>query len=159
MKVAVDAIRAANKPHHFLSLRKEGNSAIYATTGNDQCHVILRGGKKPNFDRANIAAAAAELTAVGLPPRIMVDFSHANSEKQHKKQLEVGADVCRQISGGEERIFGVMVESHLREGRQEVIPGKALTYGQSITDACLGWEDSADLIAALAEASRARRTR
>ena len=159
VKVAVDAIRAANQPHHFLSLRKEGNSAIYATTGNDQCHVILRGGKKPNFDRAGVAAAAAELIAVGLPPRIMVDFSHANSDKQHKKQLEAGADVCRQISGGEERIFGVMVESHLREGRQEVIPGKVLTYGQSITDACLGWEDSADLIAALAAASRTRRTR
>ena len=159
VKVAVDAIRSANQPHHFLSLRKEGNSAIYATTGNDQCHVILRGGKKPNFDRAGVAAAAAELTAVDLPPRIMVDFSHANSGKQHKKQLETGADVCRQISGGEERIFGVMVESHLREGRQEVIPGKALVYGQSITDACLGWEDSAELIAALAAASRARRTR
>lgn len=159
VKVAVDAIRAANQPHHFLSLRKEGNSAIYATTGNDQCHVILRGGKKPNFDQAGIAAAAAELAAVDLPPRIMVDFSHANSGKQHKKQLDAGADVCRQISAGEERIFGVMVESHLREGRQDVIPGKALVYGQSITDACLGWEDSADLIEALAAASRARQAR
>ena len=159
VKIAVDAIRAASNPHHFLSLRKEGNSAIYTTTGNDACHIILRGGKQPNFDRASIDKAAAELSAAGLSSRIMVDFSHANSEKKHENQLRVGADVCRQISDGEDRIFGVMIESHLEEGRQNVVPGQALTYGQSITDACLGWDDSEDLIGALAEASKARRSR
>ena len=157
VKIAVDAVRAASVPHHFLSMRKEGNSAIYSTTGNNACHVILRGGKQPNFDRASIGDAASELTAAGLPARVMVDFSHANSEKKHKNQLLVGTDVCRQIHDGEARIFGVMVESHLREGRQDVAPGKELIYGQSITDACLGWDDSEELIASLAAASRARR--
>ena len=158
VKVAVDAIRATSVPHHFLSMRKEGNSAIYATTGNKACHVILRGGKQPNFDRASIDATASELSAVNLPARIMVDFSHANSEKKHKNQLQVGADVCRQIHDGEDRIFGVMIESHLNEGRQDVIPGKELSYGQSITDACLGWEDTEEIIASLAAASRSRRS-
>ncbi len=159
VKIAVDAIRAASNPHHFLSLRKEGNSAIYTTTGNNACHVILRGGKQPNFDRASINAAATELSAARLPPCIMVDFSHANSEKKHKNQLQVGADVCRQISDGEDRIFGVMIESHLKGGRQDIAAGKELVYGQSITDACLDWDDSEKLIHALAEASRARRSR
>ena len=157
VKVAVDALRAASVPHHFLSMRKEGNSAIYTTRGNDACHIILRGGKQPNFDSASIADAADKLTAVGLPPRIMVDFSHANSQKKYKKQLQAGADVCRQIEGGEERIFGVMIESHLQAGRQDVLPGQQLVYGQSITDACLGWDDTVELIDALAAASRARR--
>ena len=159
VKVAVDAIRAASVPHHFLSMRKEGNSAIYTTTGNNACHIILRGGKQPNFDRAGIDSAAAELSGAGLQPRIMVDFSHANSEKKHKNQLQVGADVCRQISDGEDRIFGVMIESHLKEGRQDIVAGKELVYGQSITDACLDWDDSEKLIRALAEASRSRRSR
>ena len=156
VKIAVDAIRAASVPHHFLSLRKEGNSAIYTTRGNDACHVILRGGRQPNYDRASIDAAAAELAAAGLPARIMVDLSHANSRKQHKKQLLVGADVCRQLHDGENRIFGVMIESHLQEGRQDVVAGRMPSYGQSITDACLGWEDTETLIGELARASRAR---
>ena len=159
VKIAVDAIRAASNPHHFLSLRKEGNSAIYTTTGNNECHIILRGGEKPNFDGDSINAAADELVAARLPTRMMVDFSHANSGKEHKQQLTVGGDVCRQISGGENRIFGVMIESHLIEGRQNVVSGKNLTYGQSITDACLGWDDSVELIQSLAEASKARRER
>ena len=157
VKIAVDAIRAAGVPHNFLSMRKEGNSAIYITTGNNACHVILRGGKRPNFDRWSIDSSAAELTGAGLPARIMVDFSHANSQKQHKNQLQVGADVCSQIRDGDSRIFGVMIESHLQEGRQDAQPGQELVYGQSITDACLGWDDTEDLIAALAAASGARR--
>ena len=157
VKIAVDAIRAASVPHHFLSLRKEGNSAIYTTKGNDACHIILRGGKRPNFDRWSIDSAAAELTAAKLPARVMVDFSHANSSKQHRNQLQVGADICSQLRDGDDRIFGVMIESHLKEGRQDAVPGQELVYGQSITDACLGWDDSEELIGSLAEASRARR--
>ena len=157
VKIAVDALRAASVPHHFLSLRKEGNSAIYTTRGNDACHVILRGGKQPNFDRAGIDAAAAELTAAGLTARIMVDFSHANSRKQHKNQLSVSADVCGQLRAGEDRIFGVMIESHLQEGRQDMVAGQTPVYGRSITDACLGWDDTEDLFADLAAAARARR--
>ena len=159
VKIAVDAIRAASVPHNFLSMRKEGNSAIYITTGNKACHVILRGGKRPNFDRWSIDSTAAELTGAGLPARIMVDFSHANSQKQHKNQLQVGADICSQVQDGDDRIFGVMIESHLQEGRQDAKPGQQLVYGQSITDACLGWDDSEGLLAALAAASRARRAR
>ena len=157
VKIAVDAIRAASVPHHFLSLRKEGNSAIYTTRGNNACHIILRGGKRPNFDRWSIDSAAAELTAANLPARVMVDFSHANSSKQHRNQLQVGADICSQLRDGDDRIFGVMIESHLKEGRQDAVPGQELVYGQSITDACLGWDDSEDLIGELAAASRARR--
>ena len=159
VKIAVDAIRAASVTHHFLSMRKEGNSAIYTTTGNKACHVILRGGRQTNFDRDSIAAVAEELQAVGLPPRIMVDFSHANSRKQHKNQLQVGADVCRQIQEGEDRIFGVMIESHLQEGRQDITPDQPLTYGQSITDACLGWEDTETLVTDLARAVGQRQSR
>ena len=159
IKVAVDALRAASVPHHFLSMRKEGNSAIYTTRGNNACHVILRGGRQPNYDSSSIDAAAAELAAAGLPARIMVDFSHANSSRQHRNQLAVGADVCRQVQAGEDRIFGVMIESHLEEGRQDVVPGQELVYGRSITDACLGWDDSEHLIGELAAASRARRSR
>ena len=157
VKIAVDAIRAASVPHHFLSLRKEGNSAIYTTRGNNACHIILRGGKRPNFDRWSIDSAAAELTAAKLPARVMVDFSHANSRKQHKNQLQVGADICSQLRDGDDRIFGVMIESHLKEGRQDAAPGQELVYGQSITDACLGWDDSEQLIGELAAAARARR--
>ena len=155
-KVAVDAIGSASRPHHFLSLRKEGNSAIFSTAGNPYCHVILRGGKTPNYDAASIEQASAELEKAGLEPRIMVDFSHANSFKKHEKQMDVGRDVAGQLSSGENRIFGIMVESHLVEGRQDVVDGKAETYGQSITDACLGWEDTETLIGELAEASAKR---
>ena len=156
-KIAVDAIRAASVPHHFLSLRKEGNSAIYTTTGNPDCHVILRGGREPNYDADSIEKAAAELEAAGLPVRIMVDFSHANSAKQHQRQLQVGHDIAVQIGGGDTRLFGVMIESHLAAGRQDVVPGQPLTYGQSITDACLGWEETVPLLEELAGAVRRRR--
>jgi 3-deoxy-7-phosphoheptulonate synthase len=156
-QMAVDAIRAASMPHHFLSLRKEGSSAIFTTSGNQDCHIILRGGKQPNYDADSINKVAAELEATDLPARIMIDFSHANSGKKHEKQLDVGRDVAAQISQGDERIFGVMIESHLVEGNQKVIEGKELVYGQSITDACLGWDDSEVLIRELAEAVRQRR--
>ena len=159
VKIAVDAIRAASVPHNFLSMRKEGNSAIFTTAGNKACHVILRGGKRPNFDRWSIDSTAAELTGAGLPARIMVDFSHANSSKQHKNQLQVGADICSQVQDGDDRIFGIMIESHLQEGRQDAKPGQELVYGQSITDACLGWNDTGELIGLLAAASRGRRAR
>ena len=155
--IAVDAIRAASQPHHFLSMKKEGNSAIFTTKGNEDCHVILRGGRKPNYDPESIAATAAALQAAGLPQRIMVDFSHANSSKQHLKQVDVGNTIANQIKAGEQRIFGVMIESHLVAGRQDVIEGKELVYGQSITDACLGWEDTEMLLHELAAASARRR--
>ena len=158
IKIAIDAIRAASQPHHFLSMRKEGNSAIFTTRGNEDCHVILRGGRQPNFDSDSINQTAAALAAAGLPQRIMVDFSHANSHKQFSKQIDSGRDVISQVKNGEQRIFGVMIESHLIEGRQDVIAGRDLTYGQSITDACLGWEDTETLIRELAAASHKRRS-
>ncbi len=157
IKIAVDAIRAARAPHHFLSVTKAGHSAIVSTSGNEDCHAILRGGKAPNYDAASVDAASRELAAAGVPARLMVDFSHANSSKNPQKQVDVGHDVGRQIAGGEDRIFGVMVESHLKAGRQDLVPGKELVYGQSITDGCLGWEDSRALLEHLAEAVRKRR--
>ena len=157
IKIAVDAIRAAQAPHHFLSVTKAGHSAIVSTSGNEDCHAILRGGKAPNYDAASVDAAARELAATGVPARLMIDFSHANSSKNPQKQVDVGHDVGRQIAGGEDRIFGVMVESHLKAGRQDLLPGKELVYGQSITDGCLGWEDSRALLEHLAEAVRKRR--
>jgi len=156
-KVAVDAIGAAIKPHHFLSLRKEGNSGIFSTTGNPDCHIILRGGKTPNYDTASIDRVAAELESAGLSNHVMIDFSHANSNKKYKLQMKVGADVANQIAAGDKRIFGVMIESHLIAGRQDIVEGQELTYGQSVTDACLGWDDSAALIAKLAQAVQKRR--
>jgi 3-deoxy-7-phosphoheptulonate synthase len=157
-KVAVDAIGAAIKPHHFLSLRKEGNSGIFSTTGNPDCHIILRGGKAPNYDTASIDRVAAELESAGLSNNVMIDFSHANSSKKHELQMNVGADVANQIAAGDKRIFGVMIESHLIAGRQDIIEGQELTYGQSVTDACLGWDDSEELIGKLAQAVQKRRT-
>ena len=159
LKVAIDAIRAANRPHNFLSLTKAGHSAIFATTGNEDCHIILRGGKKPNYDAASVEEAARKLEAADLDPVVMIDFSHANSQKQHQKQIEVARDVAGQIAGGDRRIVGAMIESHLVAGRQDVKPGKALTYGQSITDACIGWDESEIILRELAEAVRARRCR
>lgn len=155
-QIAVDAVRAASQPHHFLSLTKKGNSAIFTTSGNSDCHIILRGGVKPNYDKQNIDRVTDELQAADLPARIMIDFSHANSSKQHHKQIEVGNDVCAQIAAGDKRIFGVMIESNLIEGRQNVISGNQLTYGQSITDSCLGWEDTERLIKELAAAANKR---
>src|SRR5689334_2365476 len=159
IKIAVDAIRAAQAPHHFLSVTKGGHSAIVSTTGNEDCHVILRGGRQPNYDAANVDAAAKGLAEAGVPVRLMVDFSHGNSSKNPQKQLDVGHDVARQLTAGEERIFGVMMESHLKGGRQDLIPGKPLQYGVSITDGCIGWEDSRALLDELAEAVRKRRVK
>ncbi len=159
IKIAIDAIRAAQAPHHFLSVTKGGHSAIVSTTGNEDCHVILRGGKAPNYDAASVDAAAKGLAAAGVPARLMVDFSHGNSSKDAQKQVDVGHDVARQITAGDDRIFGVMAESHLTAGRQDLVPGKQLVYGQSITDGCLGWEDSHGLLDALADAVRKRRVK
>jgi 3-deoxy-7-phosphoheptulonate synthase len=158
VKVAIDAIGAAMRPHHFLSLTKAGHSAIFSTTGNQDCHIILRGGKQPNYDAASVQSAADALQAAGLPPNIMVDFSHANSMKDYKRQVEVGREVGAQIAGGDRRIFGVMVESHINPGSQKLEPGKAPAYGVSITDACIGWEDTETLLGILAEAAADRRT-
>jgi 3-deoxy-7-phosphoheptulonate synthase len=159
VKIAVDAVLAALNPHHFLSVNKEGRAAIVTTVGNDDAHIVLRGGATPNYDAASIAAAAADLAKAGLPERLMVDASHANSGKRHENQPGVVADLCAQLAGGEGRIMGVMVESHLVAGRQDLVPGRALTYGQSITDACIDWETSVRVLDDLAEAVRERRVR
>ena len=159
IKIAVDAIRAAQAPHHFLSVTKAGHSAIVSTAGNEDCHIILRGGKQPNYHAASVDAAAKGLAEAGLAQRLMIDFSHSNSSKNSQKQMDVGQDVARQIADGEDRIFGVMVESHLKAGRQDLLPGKPLVYGQSITDGCIGWEDSRRLLDTLAEAVRKRRVK
>ncbi len=157
VKIAVDAIRAAASPHHFLSVTKAGHSAIVSTNGNEDCHVILRGGKAPNYDAASVDAACKELAAAGLAARVMIDCSHANSSKQYQRQVEVARAVGEQIAAGDDRIFGIMVESHLKPGRQDLLPGKPLEYGVSITDACLGWEDSMTVLDILADAVRRRR--
>ncbi len=159
VRIALDAIRAAQAPHHFLSVTKDGHSAIVSTTGNEDCHVILRGGKKPNYDAENVAAAAKSLAEAAIPARIMIDCSHGNSGKEPQKQLEVGNQVAAQIAAGDGRIFGMMIESHLKAGRQDLMPGKPLVYGLSITDACVGWEDSRNLVETLADAVRKRRIR
>jgi 3-deoxy-7-phosphoheptulonate synthase len=157
VKIAVDAILAAGQKHHFLSVHKTGQVAIVQTRGNDDCHIILRGGKTPNYDAASVAAACAELAKAKLPERLMIDCSHANAAKQYQRQVEVAKDIAAQIAGGERRIVGTMVESHLVEGRQELTPGKPLRYGQSITDGCLGWKDSLDVLQVLADGVKARR--
>jgi 3-deoxy-7-phosphoheptulonate synthase len=158
LQVAIDAIGAASRPHNFLSLTKEGYSAIFATTGNDDCHIILRGGNKgPNYDATHVKQAAAELTAAGVQPRLMVDCSHANSAKDHQRQINVAEDIAQQISAGDENIMGVMIESHLVAGRQNVEEDKELVYGQSITDACINWDDSVKVLKNLAEAVKQRR--
>ncbi len=157
IRIAVDAIKAAASPHHFLSVTKAGHSAIISTAGNEDCHVILRGGKTPNYEAPSVDAAAKELAAAGLAAKVMIDCSHANSRKNYKLQLEVAANVASQLSGGDERILGVMVESHVNEGRQEQTPGRALEYGISITDPCIGWEDTLQLLETLAAGVRARR--
>ncbi len=157
LRIAVDAIRAANSPHHFLSVTKSGHTAIVSTLGNEDCHVILRGGKAPNYDAESVEAACQEIARSGLAARLMIDFSHSNSRKQYQLQREVGDSVAAQLAAGEERIMGVMIESHLVEGRQDLLPEKELAYGQSITDACIGWEDSIRMLDQLAAAVRARR--
>ncbi len=157
VQVAIDAIASASRPHHFLSLTKEGRSAIFSTTGNEDCHLILRGGRRPNYDAESVNQAAEALEQAGLPARLMIDFSHGNSLKQYKRQLLVAEDVAGQIADGDDRIIGVMVESNLKEGRQDVKPGQPLEYGKSITDACIGWEDTEHVLQKLAEAVRQRR--
>lgn len=152
LKIAIDAIGAASHSHHFLSVTKAGHSAIVHTAGNPDCHVILRGGKEPNYSSVHVKAAAEQLSKAGVTPKLMVDFSHANSQKDFRRQMEVAKDVAQQIIDGEENIMGVMVESHLVEGRQD----KPECYGQSITDACIGWETTEELLALLAKANRTR---
>lgn len=157
IKIAVDAMKAAQSPHHFLSVTKAGHSAIVSTSGNEDCHVILRGGKSTNYDAASVDAACKELAASSVPARVMIDCSHANSRKQHQLQIEVANDVAAQMAAGDDRIIGLMVESHLKAGRQDLKPGCELEYGMSITDACIGWDDSVQVLDTLAEAVRNRR--
>ena len=163
IKIATDAIQAAAGGHHFLSVHKNGQVAIVQTNGNRDCHVILRGGKTPNYDAASVAAACKELKAAKLPATLMVDCSHANSSKQHEKQLDVARDIAAQLASGSHSVFGVMVESHLQAGAQKFTPGKddsfKLEYGKSITDACLGWDDSLQSLEILSAAITARRAR
>lgn len=157
LKIAVDAIGASMHPHHFLSLTKDARSAIFNTAGNEDCHVILRGGREPNYSARDVQATGDALRKAGLVDRIMIDFSHANSDKRYERQPLVCEDVSQQIAAGERRIMGVMVESHLKEGRQDVTPGEPLVYGQSITDACVGWETSKEMLYTLADAVEQRR--
>ena len=160
LKIAIDAIQAAARPHHFLSVHKSGQVAIVHTEGNRDCHLILRGGKAPNYDATSVAAAVRDLEAAGLRPAVMIDASHANSSKQHQRQMEVTGDIAAQIAGGSRAIFGVMVEGHIQPGAQKFTPGEddpgQLEYGKSITDACLGWDDTAVLIDDLAQAVQTR---
>jgi len=157
VRIAVDAIKAASAPHHFLSVTKGGHSAIVHTAGNEDCHIILRGGKTPNYDAASIEATCKELASAGLAQRVMIDCSHANSQKKHDRQVDVAADVGAQVAGGDDRIVGVMIESHLNPGRQELKPDAPLAYGVSITDACIGWDATVETLRSLADAVRKRR--
>jgi 3-deoxy-7-phosphoheptulonate synthase len=163
IKIATVAIQAAARPPHFLSVHTNGQVAIVETRGNPDCHVILRGGKAPNYDAESVAAACADLTAAKLDARLMVDCSHANSSKKHERQLDVAKDIAAQMKTGSRSIFGVMVESHLHDGAQKFSPGKddpaKLEYGKSITDACLGWDASIEVLEVLSEAVKARRQR
>ena len=157
VRVAIDAIKTASSPHHFLSVTKEGQSAIFSTTGNEDCHVILRGGKSPNYDAKNVNEACESLSAAGLAPILMIDCSHGNSGKNYLRQKDVAQNIATQLSDGDKRIVGVMLESHLVEGRQDHTPGCELEYGQSITDACLGWDDTVAMLETLAAAVKHRR--
>lgn len=157
VKIAIDAIGSATRPHHFLGSTKDGNSAIVATKGNQHCHVILRGGKTPNYDPASVASATEKLDAAALDPRVMIDFSHANSNKQHERQMIVGSDIAGRIAAGDRSVFGVMIESNIAAGRQNADNLDELTYGQSITDACIDWEDTTSLLRELATAVKTRR--
>jgi 3-deoxy-7-phosphoheptulonate synthase len=159
IKVAADAILAARAPHAFIGMTKMGMAAIFETRGNDDCHVILRGGKTPNYDAAHVAQCCAALRAAGLREQVMIDVSHGNSGKSHLRQIEVARDVAAQVAGGAARIIGVMMESNLEEGRQDLVPGATLKRGVSITDACLGFAQTAPLLEELAAAVRSRRAR
>jgi 3-deoxy-7-phosphoheptulonate synthase len=157
IKIAIDAIKAASQPHHFLSVTKRGRSAIVSTAGNDDCHLILRGGKQPNYDAEAVNGVCDALSRAGLPPRVMIDASHANSRKNHENQILVCDDIAGQVGRGEERIIGVMIESNLVAGRQDLVAGKPPVYGQSVTDACLGWSDSLRALERLAAGVTQRR--
>lgn len=157
IKVAIDAIGAANAPHHFLSVTKFGHSAIVSTKGDPDCHIILRGGREPNYSAPHVAQISEQLQKAKLPDNVMIDFSHANSSKQYQRQMVVAQDVADQVAAGNKAIFGVMVESHLVEGRQDLVDGQDLCYGQSITDACIGWDDTERLLAVLAQSVIERR--
>jgi 3-deoxy-7-phosphoheptulonate synthase len=157
VRIAIDAVKSASQPHHFLAVTKDGRSAIAATTGNDDCHIILRGGKTPNYDQVSVENAAAELVKANLRPAIMIDASHANSSKHPEKQPEVLAAIGTQLAAGDRRIIGVMVESNLVAGRQDLVPGKPLTYGQSITDGCIAWDTTVAALEQLADAVEERR--
>ena len=157
VRIAAEAVKSASHPHHFMAVTKGGRSAIAATSGNEDCHIILRGGRAPNYDADSVAAAAVELHRSGVRERLMIDTSHANSGKKPENQPSVVADIARQVSAGEQRIMGVMIESHLVAGRQDVVPGVTLTYGQSITDGCIDWETTVPALNLLADAVTARR--
>jgi 3-deoxy-7-phosphoheptulonate synthase len=157
VRVAIDAIKTASSPHRFLSVTKRGESAIIVTTGNDDCHVILRGGAAPNYEAHHVNDVCNQLSSAGLSPTLMIDCSHANSQKKYEQQITVADNIASQIKQGDQRITGVMIESHLKAGKQVHTPGCALEYGQSITDACLGWEDTELLLNKLAEAVKQRR--
>ena len=157
VKIAVDGVHAASKGHRFLSITKEGQTAIFETAGNEDCHIILRGGSQPNYDALSVQASAQMLESRGLPLNIMIDFSHANSSKQFKRQITVGQDVANQIAAGDYCIKGVMIESHLVEGRQDIQAGVTPVYGQSITDACIGWDDTDSLLRVLSDSVAKRR--
>lgn len=156
VQVAIDAINSASQPHHFLSVTKSGHSAIFKTAGNEDCHIILRGGKSPNYDMFSVEDAGEMLKKSGLPVRIMIDASHSNSRKIPARQVDVCNDIANQVAKGNDGIFGVMIESHLVEGRQNYVEGESLTYGQSITDPCINWDDTAAVLRTLADASATR---
>jgi 3-deoxy-7-phosphoheptulonate synthase len=157
LRIAVDAIKAASARHHFISITKSGHVGVFSTSGNEDTHVILRGGKTPNYDAASVNIACGELAATGLRQQVMIDFSHANSGKQYQRQIEVGQDVAAQVAGGDTRIIGAMIESHLNPGRQDLVAGQPLAYATSITDACIGWDDTEPLLRSLADAVKKRR--
>jgi 3-deoxy-7-phosphoheptulonate synthase len=157
VRIAVDAVQAASQPHHFLAVTKDGRTAIATTAGNEDCHVILRGGSAPNYDASSVEAACGVIAGSGVAPRLMIDASHANSSKLPENQPRVIDAIASQVAAGESRIVGVMVESHLTGGRQDLQPGRPLVYGQSITDGCIDWDSSVAVLDRLAEAVRQRR--
>jgi 3-deoxy-7-phosphoheptulonate synthase len=159
VRIALDAVKSASQPHHFLAVTKNGKSGIASTSGNEDCHIILRGGKAPNYDAASVEAACAEATRSGQRPMVMIDASHANSSKKPENQPLVCADIAAQVAGGDHRIIGVMVESNLVAGRQDLAPGKELVYGQSITDGCIGWDETIGVLETLAASVAERRAR
>lgn len=159
VKVACDAILAAQAPHAFMGMTKMGQAAIFETRGNQDCHVILRGGKQPNYSAADVQATCDVLEKTRLRPQVMIDLSHANSSKQHRRQIDVAADIAQQIAAGESRITGVMIESHLHEGRQDIVEGQTLQYGVSLTDACISMEQTIPVLQQLAQAVQQRRSK